>query len=82
MLFEGVAKDIKDERSPWGKRNDGLKWVGENMGYKKIQVLQNRHLVNYNYLWVWRPSWSCVPDPANKLRSLIPLRLHMKFGFD
>ena len=82
MSFEGVTKDIKDERQPMGKEKRRSKMGGGNMGYKKIQVLQNRHLVNYYYLWAWRPSWLCDPDPANKLRSLIPLRLHMKFGFD
>ena len=36
----------------------------------------------FYHIWTWRPSWSCDPDPANKLSFPIPLRLHMKFSFD
>ena len=34
MSFEGVTKDIKDTRHG-ERRNGGLKWVENNMGYEK-----------------------------------------------
>ena len=40
-------------------------------------------LEGFYHIWAWRPSWSCEPDPANKLSyPPIPWRLHRKFGFD
>ena len=34
------------------------------------------------HIWAWRPSWSCDLDHLNTFISPIPLRLHMKFGFN
>ena len=28
--------------------------------------------VFFYHIWAWRPSWSCYPDPANKLSFLHP----------
>ena len=36
MSFEGVTKDIKDERQPMEKGEKRSKMVEDNMGYKKI----------------------------------------------
>ena len=30
-------------------------------------VLEKKILKGFYHLWAWRPSWSCDPDPANKL---------------
>ena len=50
MSFEGVTKDIKDEREPYGeKRNGGLKWVEGNIGYIKMKLSQKWQFTNY--LW-------------------------------
>ena len=56
---------------------------GPNATYQGTRSLalwfwRRRFLKSFYHTWPWRPSWSCDPDPANKL----PLRLHMKFGFN
>ena len=43
---------------------------------------RRRFLKGWYHIWVWRPSWSCVPDPRINFRSPVPCRLHIKFGFD
>ena len=30
-------------------------------------VLEKKIFEDFYHIWVWRPSWSCDPDPANKL---------------
>ena len=31
-----------------------------------------RFLKDFYHIWVWRPSWSCDPDAANKLSIPLP----------
>ena len=42
----------------------------------------NRFLKGFYHIWAWRPSRSCDPDAANKISFPLPMRLHIKFGFD
>ena len=39
-------------------------------------------LKGFYYIWVWRSSWSCDLNTANKISSPYQRRLHIKFGFD
>ena len=38
-------------------------------------VLEKKFLKGFYPIWVWRPSWSCEPDPRTNFHSPIPLRL-------
>ena len=38
-----------------------------------------RFLKGFYHIWVWRPSWSCDPDAANKLS--FPLSIDWPSGF-
>ena len=35
-------------------------------------VLEKKILKGFYHIWAWRPSWSCDPDAAKKLSSLLP----------
>ena len=53
---------------------------------------QNHMILGYSeedfktfyHMWTWWPSWACNKDYFFKKNSysLLPKRLHMKFGFD
>ena len=45
-------------------------------------VLEKKILKGFYHIWVWRPSWSCDPDAANKLSFPLPKEAPLKFGFD
>ena len=53
MSFEGITKDIKDERQPMGKkRYGGLKWVGENIVLVLVRLHQNWYFTYYSRILI------------------------------
>ena len=37
-----------------------------------LPVLEQKFFNGFYHIWVWRPSWSCDPDAANKISFPLP----------